>query len=152
MFATVGLLFSPVAIANSDDLNSKSIPIFVPKPYRYSPSPQEKAGTNQAIPIQVPKPENQAVPARLMVPDVPIPKGNLTIVNPNFEIEEKEVLYRVIVKSRDKELVRSLYPDAFTIVYLGQSVLQAGLFRDRSNAIDARESLKNLGLDAAIVE
>jgi len=151
ILATVGLLFSPAAIANSD-LNSKKIPIQVPPPDRYDSSLQETSDRDRSIPIQVPQAEDRSIPSILPVPSLPIPKGNLTVANPDLEVEAKEVLYRVIVKSRDKELVRSLYPDAFTLIYRGEQVLQVGLFGDRYNALEARDSLINLGLDAAIVD
>ena len=150
LVTAIALLFSPVAVANSAR-KTKSIPISVPAPDRYSGSPQEKSISNQTIPIEVPQPSDRAVPQILPVPNLPIPKGNLTLANPHFEPEEA-VLYRVIVKSQDKELIRSLYPDAFNVIYNGEKVVQVGLFSDRYNAIDARDSLQNLGLDAAIVD
>lgn len=159
LVAAVSLFFSSVAVAegqssptNDSDRNLTNIPIAVPLPERYSSSRQEKSPPAQTtIPIAVPQPEDKAASMRLPVPNVPIPKGNLNFKNHNFETKE-EILYRVIVESRDKELVRSLYPDAFNLIYRGKSVLQVGLFAERSNAIDARESLRNLGLEAKIVD
>ncbi|MDJ0727581.1 MAG: hypothetical protein QNJ38_20960 [Prochloraceae cyanobacterium] len=150
--AAIPLLFSPVAIASEATNKTKSIPISVPSPRQYRESLEEKSDRKQeSIPIVVPQPENTAPLVRLPVPDLPIPKGDLTFENRDLGTKE-EILYRVIVRSSDRELVRSLYPDAFQTTYNGETVLQVGLFSDRYNAIDAKESLQNLDLEAAIVD
>jgi len=149
--AAIPLLFAPVAIA-SETGNTKSIPISVPSPRQYKESLEEKSDPKQeSIPIVVPQPKNTAPLVRLPVPDLPIPKGDLTFETRDLDPKE-EILYRVIVRSSDRELVRSLYPDAFQTTYNGETVLQVGLFSDRYNAIDAKESLQNLDLEAAIVD
>lgn len=62
--------------------------------------------------------------------------------------------YRVLVATnnpKDVELVRVLFPDAFSIVYNGQSMLQVGLFNSQDRAIEALEALKLNGFRGVIV-
>jgi|GEM_PF-6301231 len=62
--------------------------------------------------------------------------------------------YRVLVATnnpKDGELVRVLFPDAFSTVYNGQSMLQVGLFNSQEKAVEALESLKLNGFYGVIV-
>ena len=64
-------------------------------------------------------------------------------------------LYRLYVKtssSRQERLVKALVPGAFRSTYRGQSVMQAGLFSDRSKARALEKSLKRRGLRTALME
>ena len=63
--------------------------------------------------------------------------------------------YKVVVETKDakqEEQVRSLMPEAFRTTYDGRTMLQVGLFRDRANAEEIRQSLSNEGLQAIIVD
>ena len=57
--------------------------------------------------------------------------------------------YRVIVEIKNnsqQEKVRSIYPEAFSTVYNGRSIVQIGVFNTQENAGVALETLKNNGL------
>lgn len=63
--------------------------------------------------------------------------------------------YRVLVEannSNQQSQVRSLFPDAFTTVYLGKSMLQVGAFSNKDKAEGALHSLENLGLKSYLLE
>lgn len=63
--------------------------------------------------------------------------------------------YRVVVavgNSQDKTRVRSLFPEAFSTSYQGRSMLQVGLFSDKSNAQKAEQSLRSIGLTPIIIQ
>jgi parallel beta-helix repeat protein len=63
--------------------------------------------------------------------------------------------YRVIVEAIDNSQqakVRSLYPDAFSTIYQGKSMLQVGVFSSLSRAKDAMQSLQQLGLEGIILD
>lgn len=148
LVATVVLFFYPPEVAKTQP-NPESTKISHTPAREYCSCASEESADRG----EVDREGKESLPNRLRVPDLPIPEGILTLEEFNAsETGEIKITYRVIVESSDKDLVRSLYPDAFTITYQDRQVLQAGLFHDRHNAITARESLKNLGLDAAIVD
>ncbi len=63
------------------------------------------------------------------------------------------VRYRVIVQvgnERDQNLVRYLAPGAFSTVWQGRSVMQAGVFSSRYNADEMLKVLNSNGLSAMI--
>jgi hypothetical protein len=62
--------------------------------------------------------------------------------------------YRVIVEIKNdsqQEKVRSIYPEAFSTVYNGRSIVQIGVFDSRENASLALETLKNNGLTGMVL-
>jgi parallel beta-helix repeat protein len=64
-------------------------------------------------------------------------------------------VYRVIVEatSSDRQAqVKSLYPEAFSTLYLGKPVLQVGVFSDRSKAEKVLDSLQDLGVTGTIAQ
>ncbi|WP_019507531.1 DUF1565 domain-containing protein [Pleurocapsa sp. PCC 7319] len=66
-----------------------------------------------------------------------------------------QVKYKVLVEALGKDAeadVRSLYPQAFSTVYQGKSVLQVGAFNNWDKAKQAMRSLENLGLNTHILE
>jgi parallel beta-helix repeat protein len=76
----------------------------------------------------------------------PLPQS----ISANFAQRE---VYRVVVEADDRDLeakVRSLYPEAFNTTYRGKSMLQVGVFSDRSGAEAVLDSLKDLGLNGTI--
>lgn len=63
--------------------------------------------------------------------------------------------YKVLVETNDgnqQTQVRSLYPDAFSTVYLGKSMLQVGAFSNKDKAEGAISSLEDLGLKSYLLE
>ncbi|GAB4245461.1 MAG: hypothetical protein Kow0049_35470 [Stanieria sp.] len=63
--------------------------------------------------------------------------------------------YRVLVEannSNQQSQVRSLFPDAFTTLYLGKWMLQVGAFSNKDKAEGALDSLDNLGLKSYLLE
>ena len=93
---------------------------------------------------------------RLLVPDTPIPVSTQDNSD-SIPVATKltATSYRVIVKvdnSSQASQVRSLYPQAFNIVYQGQSMLQVGSFSWRHNAENTVENLQNLGWEGMILE
>ncbi|MDJ0577013.1 MAG: SPOR domain-containing protein, partial [Xenococcaceae cyanobacterium MO_234.B1] len=63
--------------------------------------------------------------------------------------------YRVLVEVRNnnqKAQVRSRYPEAFTTLYRGKSMLQVGAFSNRSNAETISRSLADLGLKSYVID
>jgi cell division protein FtsN len=66
-----------------------------------------------------------------------------------------EIKYRVVVEAKDRSQqakIKSLYPQAFSTVYQGKSMLQVGAFSDRSKAEITSRSLADLGLNSHILE
>ena len=65
------------------------------------------------------------------------------------------VKYRVLVEAVDEfaqKKVRSFYPEAFSTMYQGKSVLQIGAFKNWDKAKEAQRSLDNMGFDTHILE
>jgi hypothetical protein len=88
------------------------------------------------------------------------PLGNTTLM-PNVAVAapspQAAVLgfnYRVIVNttsSQQEAQVRSLVPDAFRTNLNGRTVMQAGLFEDRTAADQLQRSLSSQGLSASVL-
>ncbi|MGK7914709.1 MAG: DUF1565 domain-containing protein, partial [Prochloraceae cyanobacterium] len=98
-------------------------------------------------------PNSNNATKKLPVPDVPIPEGNLA--NLGHRARVKKSRHRVVVALKDanqEAIVRSLYPDSFSTVYQGRSMLQVGVFSSLENAEKTWQSLKDLGLNAMIVD
>lgn len=66
-----------------------------------------------------------------------------------------DIKYRVLVETNNNTQlaqIKSLYPQAFSTVYQGRSMLQVGAFSDRSKAEIISRSLADLGLNSHILE
>jgi parallel beta-helix repeat protein len=66
-----------------------------------------------------------------------------------------EIKYRVVVEANNNSQqakIKSLYPQAFSTVYQGKSMLQVGAFSDRSKAEVTSRSLSDLGLNPHILD
>lgn len=63
------------------------------------------------------------------------------------------VTYRVVVDANSSQLddIKAIVPDAFRTTVDGQSVVQAGIFRDRSTAESIRETLSDRDFQARIL-
>ena len=62
--------------------------------------------------------------------------------------------YRVIAEAASdsqQAQVRSLYPDAFTTIYQGKSMLQVGVFSNRNKAENVLQSLERIGIYGVIL-
>ena len=65
------------------------------------------------------------------------------------------IKYRVLAEASDssqKSAIKSLYPQAFSTVYQGKSMMQIGAFSDRAKAEAASNSLTDLGLNSYILD
>lgn len=65
----------------------------------------------------------------------------------------RETRYRVIAAvnaPKDRELVKSVAPDAFAISWRGKTAMQAGIFSSRSRAQEMLKMLSKIGLKATI--
>jgi parallel beta-helix repeat protein len=79
--------------------------------------------------------------------------SNLSDILPTSNVSE--IKYRVVVEANDRSQqakIKSLYPQAFSTVYQGRSMLQVGAFSDRSKAEITSRSLADLGLNSHILE
>ncbi|TVQ17950.1 MAG: DUF3747 domain-containing protein [Leptolyngbya sp. DLM2.Bin15] len=125
-----------------------------------APSPQPPAPTPPP-PIAQGAPPVLPPPTPLEpVPNMTPPLGNTTLM-PNVAVAapspQAAVLgfnYRVIVNttsSQQEAQVRSLVPDAFRTNLNGRTVMQAGLFEDRTAADQLQRSLSSQGLSASVV-
>ncbi|AFZ33901.1 parallel beta-helix repeat protein [Stanieria cyanosphaera PCC 7437] len=92
-----------------------------------------------------------------------LPRNQVNTLSDVFGSEHEQVTspspitakYRVLVEanhSSQQSQVRSLFPDAFTTVYLGKSMLQVGAFSNKDKAEGAFESLQNLGLKSYLLQ
>ncbi|MEH2465059.1 DUF1565 domain-containing protein [Nostoc sp.] len=120
------------------------------------PVPTIRDQTQQPLPIlETATPNAEAL---LPVPDRDIYTRNLrkAPVSTNMAYGGNSptqfgVRYRVVVPlttDKDKDLVRSLAPDAFLTVWDGQRVMQAGVFSSEYNAKEMLKTLSSNGLRA----
>jgi parallel beta-helix repeat protein len=105
-------------------------------------------------------------PAPLPVPDgnvplgntrnlrkVPVPETNTTAYNQSYLQPARGTRYRIIVEvtnDREQELVRFVAPGAFSTIWQGRRVMQAGVFSDRTNADEMLKTLTSNGLRTMI--
>ena len=80
-----------------------------------------------------------------------LPQINSTASSSRAHLVKYKVLVEALDETEEKE-VRSLYPQAFTTVFKGQSLLQIGAFSDRDKASQAERTLVNLGLETYLIE
>jgi parallel beta-helix repeat protein len=87
--------------------------------------------------------------------ELPAPPPSIGSLSAVLSSSTEVIRYKVLVETdsdRQETQVRSLYPEAFTTIDEGKSVLQVGAFSSRDKADRARESLEDLGLDSYILE
>ena len=93
---------------------------------------------------------------KLLVPDVPIPVSTqVNFSSTSVASQLPAESYRVIVEvsnSSQESQVRSLYPEAFSTVYQGKSMLQVGSFSQRQNAESTFQNIQNLGWEGMILD
>ncbi|WP_341527656.1 DUF1565 domain-containing protein [Nostoc sp. UHCC 0302] len=89
------------------------------------------------------------------LPNVPVPESSTTVAYsrdlPPVSTKQLGIRYRVVVplvSDRDQDLVRSLAPGAFSTVWEGQRVMQAGVFSSEYNATQMLRTLTSKGLRA----
>ncbi|MEH2326533.1 MAG: DUF1565 domain-containing protein [Nostoc sp.] len=112
--------------------------------------------TQQPLPIQ--ETSASSASALLPLPDRNIPINNTRNIQTSSasipdggNARQFAVRYRVVVPlatNKDQDLVRSLAPGAFPIVWQGQKVMQAGVFSSEYNAQKMLKTLYNNGLRA----
>lgn len=126
-----------------------------------APPPQPPMSTPTPSPVAQGAPPVLPPPTPLEpVPNMTPPLGNTTLM-PNVAVAapspQAAVLgfnYRVIVNttsSQQEAQVRSLVPDAFRTNLNGRTVMQAGLFEDRTAADQLQRSLSSQGLSASVL-
>jgi N-acetylmuramoyl-L-alanine amidase len=77
-----------------------------------------------------------------------------TAAPPSQPSPPRAMMYRVIVPAGTaavEQRVRVIAPDAFRTTFNGQTVMQAGLFRDQATAATLQQSLNRQNLQASIV-
>lgn len=143
-----------------------------PLPVLQSTSPQlnyVQINTNTiefAAPNAIAQPPASSSEAPLQVPDgnvplgntrnlrkVPVPQTNTTAYNPSYLQSARGTRYRIIVEvtnDREQELVKFVAPGAFSTIWQGRKVMQAGVFSDRSNADEMLKTLTSSGLRGVI--
>lgn len=99
------------------------------------------SNTNQAVPIVIP-PERTNIDTL----ETSIPSGTLPLTTDLG-------LFQVYVSPSTVSLaeVRRLYPNAETLTYNGQLVIQAASFVNRSNALAAQQQLLLQGISASVI-
>ena len=147
---------APTALVSA---TAEGAAIAVPSPSSDLPlpsaaEPDTPAGSRRTLSdVLVVAPQNPGSSAgseRLPVPQQPIPSAEPSPVSQLTDAQN----YKVMVEAADASQatkVRSLYPDAFSAVYEGRSLLQIGVFSSRDNADKALQSLENQGLTGVLV-
>ena len=151
-----------VSATNSDALTpsaAEGVAIAVPSPSSDLPlpsaaEPDTPAGSRRTLSdVLVVAPQNPGSSAgseRLPVPQQPIPSAEPSPVSQLTDAQNYKVMVEAVDASQTAK-VRSLYPDAFSAVYEGRSLLQIGVFSSRDNADKALQSLENQGLTGVLV-
>jgi parallel beta-helix repeat protein len=144
-------------IWGKSDRSPSSIEIPVPESRRSRPLPWPSTPNN------IPRTETNPAPMGLLpVPGPNIPLGRGGYVPPELRGVASAggyavalgLRYRVVVSvrgSRDTYRLRAIVPDAFEKNLNGESVMQAGAFRDRGEADQLLQLLRRNGLNARIV-
>jgi len=84
---------------------------------------------------------------------VPVPQTNTTTYNQSYVQPARGTRYRVIVEvanEREQELVRFVAPGAFSTIWQGRKVMQAGVFSNKANADEILKTLTSNGLRTII--
>jgi parallel beta-helix repeat protein len=85
----------------------------------------------------------------LQVPNGNVPQANTIASNQSYLQPVGSVRYRIIVEvtnDQEQELVRFVAPGAFSTIWQGRRVMQAGVFSDRTNADEMLKTLSSNGL------
>ncbi|HIK26589.1 MAG: DUF1565 domain-containing protein [Oscillatoriaceae bacterium SKW80] len=157
---------SSVSASNFPRLNiptdNRPIPIPVPPPETSSPSPTSGTVSSEISPPAnvLPVPSTN-IPGGSARPPLrsPLPSNLGPAVGepppPPAGAVAKGLRYRVIVEvngEREQARVRRLAPEAFVTVIDGQTVMQAGMFSERNNALELLQMLQSNGLKASLQE
>ncbi|MBD2593874.1 DUF1565 domain-containing protein [Nostoc spongiaeforme FACHB-130] len=84
---------------------------------------------------------------------VPLPQTNTTTYTQSYLPPTNNTRYRVIVEvanEQEQELVKFVAPGAFSTIWKGRRVMQAGVFSNRYNADEMLKNLTNNGLRTII--
>ncbi|BBD61736.1 hypothetical protein NIES2109_45700 [Nostoc sp. HK-01] len=84
---------------------------------------------------------------------VPVPQTDTTAYTQSYLQPVSGIRYRVIVEvanEQEQELVRYVAPGAFSTIWQGRKVMQAGVFSNRSNADEMLKNLTSNGLRTII--
>ena len=162
---------TPLALAPLNDRPAPKLTIPAPAPTQTEtsslpsppPVPVERKNNNKELVFTASSNSVDDAPEPEPVPFLP-QTSNSAIGSSNSQISSLSdvlgssnvaVKYKVLVETEDEydlDEVRSLYPQAFTTVYQGKSVLQVGAFNNWDKAKQAERSLEDLGLDTHILE
>lgn len=131
----------------SSNSNSTPLPPLNP-PSSPQPSPSTTTPSNRKNLSQLLVVNPNSSQEVLPVPDASIPSGNIG------KTSTASNSYRVVIQTLNNEQLeqlRSIYPDAFSTKYNGQSVWQVGVFSTEEGAEKALVDLNNMGLSGLIV-
>ncbi|ALF56002.1 parallel beta-helix repeat-containing protein [Nostoc piscinale CENA21] len=84
---------------------------------------------------------------------VPVPQTNINTYTQSYLPPTNNTRYRVIVEvanEQEQELVKFVAPGAFSTIWKGRRVMQAGVFSNRYNADEMLKNLTNNGLRTII--
>ncbi|MBD2445755.1 DUF1565 domain-containing protein [Nostoc sp. FACHB-152] len=131
-----------------------------------APNSDVQPTQGQASALTIPQPASSIRETPLPVPDgnvplgntrnlqkVPVPQTNTTAYNQSYLQSVRGVRYRIIVEvtnDQEQELVRFVAPGAFSTIWQGRKVMQAGVFSDRTNADEMLKTLTSNGLRTII--
>lgn len=131
-----------------------------------APNSDVQPTQGQASALTIPQPASSIRETPLPVPDgnvplgntrnlqkVPVPQTNTTAYNQSYLQSARGVRYRIIVEvtnDQEQELVRFVAPGAFSTIWQGRKVMQAGVFSDRANADEMLKTLTSNGLRTII--
>ena len=118
------------------------------------PAPSSRRSLSEIIAVTPRIPNGNGQTPASSKPPVPEPpaSSNAEASSPPLVNTAAAQKYKVVVEaSPDQDQIRSLYPEAFSTTYNGQSVMQIGVFSSRDNADQALQKLKENGLSGILI-
>lgn len=133
-----------------------TVPIYSPSPapsYPGASAPTRPNTPAVVVPIYTPgtTPGRPTTPGRL--PPVPTPKPTRPVYGAS-QPPASGTIYRVVVANSSdfvQQQVKSLVPQAFRTSINGQAVMQVGVFREQSKALELQQFLNQNNLQASIL-
>jgi parallel beta-helix repeat protein len=113
-----------------------------------APNSDVQSTQGQASALIIPQPAST-----IRETPLPVPQTNTTAYNQSYLQSARGVRYRIIVEvtnDQEQELVRFVAPGAFSTIWQGRKVMQAGVFSDRTNADEMLKTLTSNGLRTII--
>lgn len=145
--------FASNALAAPGSFVVPTIPINAPptggNPYSRSPGSAVVIPTlpTQSTSPRYPTPPTVTSPGKL--PPIPNRTTSTPVTQPS--ILDSKLAYRVTVNGADAARVSAVVPGAFRTTVNGQSIVQAGVFREQGKAIELQQILNRNNLQATIL-